>query len=102
NFLELGYKWIMSAIFIALLTGGAVKIAAQPIPVGSIQEQQFRILQLLSDSTILTSMNGRPVWNRTYMKIFKQPKIRQYENSWWANPLKGYEKKLSEHWKFGV
>jgi hypothetical protein len=89
-------------ISLALLTAGAGKVTAQPIPVGSIQEQQYRLLQLLSDSTIQTSMNGRPIWNRTYQKIFKQPKIQQYRNSWWDQPLKGYEKKLSKHWSFGV
>lgn len=94
----LNYSWII----LAIIAGIAGKMAAQPIPVGSIQQQQYRILQLLSDSTIQTSMNGRPIWNRTYQKIFKQPKIQQYRNSWWAHPLKGYERELSKHWRFGI
>lgn len=94
----LNFFWVI----VAILIGSTVKMAAQPIPVGSIQEQQYRILQLLSDSTIQTSMNGRPIWNITYQKIFDDPKIQQYKNSWWAQPLKAYEVNLSKHWRFGI
>src|SRR5699024_1736278 len=90
------------AVFIILFIGSAASVTAQPIPVGSIQEQQYRILQLLSDSTVLTSMNSRPVWNRTYQKVFGDPKIQKYQSSWWANPLKGYEQKLSTYLKWGI
>lgn len=61
------------------------KAGAQPIPVGDLKEQQYRLLQLLADSTIETSFINRPIWNSTYHHIFEQNNLDQY--GWWGQPL---------------
>ncbi len=78
-----------------------LKAAAQPIPVGSVQEEQYRMLQLLSDSTVEISFNSRPLWKSTYRKVFKQNELHTYSDSWWANPLEISEKKISENAQIG-
>jgi len=86
----------------ALVVSIAPNMLAQPIPIGGIKDQQYRTLQLLSDSTIQVSLMNRPIWEHTYRKIFDQKKIQYYSNSWWANPLESYEKHLHGSWKVGI
>jgi hypothetical protein len=93
------FKYLPTCICLLFIV---IKAEAQPIPVGSLQEQQYRVLQLLSDSTVQTSFDDRSIWNRTYQKIFDRQKIQQYSSSWWAKPLSGYEKKLSRSWRYGL
>lgn len=46
------------------------KAMAQSIPVGDFPESQFRILQLLSDSTVHLSFNNRPISKESYGNLF--------------------------------
>lgn len=59
-----------------------IKGVAQPIPVGSILDDQYRLLQLLSDSTIQTSLMNRTIWYSTYNNLFKNNNFDR--SSWWG------------------
>lgn len=83
---------ILLIIFILALLP-AFKLACQPIPVGSLKEKQFRILQLLSDSTITTSFLNRPIWNSTYKKVFNPSNTNK--QAWWGHPLNHWETSTS-------
>lgn len=60
-------------------------MCAQPIPVGDIREDHYRLLQLLSDSASQTSFSNRPVWTGNYNEKLRE--IGQHGSSWWARPL---------------
>lgn len=77
--------WIGSVL---LLAGSVVpgRSAAQTIPVGDPAEEQYRLLQLYSDSTASTSFMNRTVWRPEYIKKFDE--IDRYSDSWWAQPLR--------------
>jgi hypothetical protein len=60
------------------------EIWAQPIPIGSAKEMQFRLLQLLSDSTVTTSFLNRPVWDSSYQEVFNPSNTRS--GRWWGQP----------------
>ena len=62
----------------------ACDIIAQPIPVGDLQEDHYRILQLLSDSTAQSSFSNRPVWSHDYRKF---EDLNTSPNSLWSQPF---------------
>jgi hypothetical protein len=61
------------------------KLIAQTIPVDDIREEQFRLMQLLSDSTTQTSFSNRPIHFDTYQELFEN-NLSEID-SWWAKPL---------------
>lgn len=77
-----------------------IEVYAQPIPVGDLREQQYRTLQLLSDSTVQTSFNNRPVWRETYQHALKR--TRYNSNSWWAKPVPSAEIDLINFFTLGA
>lgn len=94
------FKGILLGLFFVIYA--LPRVSAQPIPVGDIQEEQYRLLQLLSDSTVDITMNNRPVWQSTYRQMLNRQEIRLHANSWWAHDLTGYEKKVNGNWRLGV
>lgn len=65
------------------------QVQAQSIPVGSISDQQYRSLQLLSDSTSQISLMNRSLWMGDYQKLIDQTSAST--DSWWAQNLEGPE-----------
>ena len=72
---------------------------AQTIPVGDFRDSQFRLLQLLSDSTTELSFMNRPVSGSSYRKA-----AENYEapsRAWWNRPLRSPSVELSEDFTLG-
>jgi hypothetical protein len=88
---EKKYMALFAVVLLAIMP--FLKLAAQPIPAGSIQEQQFRTLQLLSDSTITTSFLNRPIWYSSYKKVFNPSNTNNL--TWWGHPLSHWETSVS-------
>ncbi|HYW36254.1 MAG TPA: capsule assembly Wzi family protein, partial [Balneolaceae bacterium] len=77
------------------------RLAAQPLPVGGAEEQQYRLLQLVSDSTIQTSFLNRPIWLSTYKNIFKNNNFAS--DSWWSKSMAPDEKTFSiDHYQVHI
>lgn len=86
-------KAIILCLILTLLP--VFKLICQPIPVGSLKEQQYRVLQLLSDSTITTSFLSRPIWNSTYQKVFNPSNSNS--QIWWRHPVNYWETTMTIH-----
>src|SRR5699024_4736411 len=88
--------------FILVVLAGIVFRAphaqAQTMPVGSFYDNQFRILQLLSDSTSEISFMDRPITEESYQKALEN--VRK-SDSWWARPAHSFEIDLSEDFVLG-
>jgi hypothetical protein len=85
------YKNLFAGLLLVVIP--ILKLAAQPIPIGSVREKQFRTLQLLSDSTITTSFLNRPIWNSSYKKIFNPS--NKNSSAWWGQPLSQWKTSVS-------
>lgn len=59
-------------------------VLAQPIPVGDLQENHYRTLQLLSDSRAQNSFSNRPVWSHNYQEF---EYLNTRPNSIWSQPF---------------
>lgn len=86
-----------------LFTAGIVLLPlhqteAQTIPVGDFRDDQFRLLQLLSDSTAEISFMNRPVSSERYQKVMQN---YGQSDSWWARPLQSPEVELSQDFTLG-
>jgi hypothetical protein len=68
------------------------------MPVGDFRDDQFRLLQLLSDSTAEISYMNRPVSNESYQQVLTN---FRGSNSWWARPSKAPTFELSEDFTLG-
>ncbi|HLR25054.1 MAG TPA: hypothetical protein VK112_04245, partial [Fodinibius sp.] len=71
---------------------------AQTVPVGGFYDTQFRLLQLLSDSTAEISFMNRPVSNESYQKTLDN---FGSSDSWWARPSSSPNISLSEDFNLG-
>ena len=71
---------------------------AQSIPVGDFRDDQFRLLQLISDSTAKISFMNRPVSNESFQKVLDKT---EKSDSWWARPLNSPKIELSEDFTLG-
>ena len=72
-------------VLLGLLILPLGKAVAQSIPVGDFRESQFRVLQLLSDSTIQLSYSNRPISTESYNNLFEEAGL--VGQSLWREPL---------------
>lgn len=77
-------NWLTPILFLILISLPAA-LNAQPIPVGDLTDQQFRLLQLYSDSLSGPSLMNRPLWKEQYDELFSNSAI--HADSWWATPM---------------
>lgn len=75
-------------------------LIGQPIPIGDVKEQQYRTLQLLSDSTIQTSLINRPLWISSYRELTDG--IAPSSDAWWTESLEGPRTTLLNFFEAGV
>ncbi|SMO65369.1 capsule assembly Wzi family protein [Fodinibius sediminis] len=73
---------------------------AQPVPVGDIKDNQYRTLQLLSDSTIATSLTNRPLWMPDYRALTSQ--FSPPANAWWSRSLEGPRTTFFDFFEAGI
>jgi len=73
---------------------------AQVIPVGEVKDSQYRTLQLLSDSTIQSSLTSRPIRMSAYQALTNQ--MASTSNAWWAQSLAGPETDFLNFFKAGA
>ncbi|SHF58512.1 Capsule assembly protein Wzi [Fodinibius roseus] len=76
-------------------------IFGQPVPVGGVNDQHYRTLQLLSDSTIQTSLTNRPLWMSTYRKLAEETN-HPSPGAWWTQPLEGPKTSFFNFFEAGV
>ncbi len=82
-------KLCIAACCLLFLALPFAKTIAQPIPVGDTMDEQYRLLQLLSDSTIQTSLSNRPLWFSTYDNIFGKNDFNT--EAWWGTSMRSGE-----------
>lgn len=75
-------------------------LIGQPVPVGDVMDHQYRTLQLLSDSTIQTSLTSRPLWMSTYRELTDE--IQSSSDAWWAQPLEGPRTTFLKFFEAGI
>ena len=68
------------------------EVLAQPIPVGDVREEQYRITQLLSDTTIANSFGNRSIGLDTYRKVLKSSGFNR--QAWWNSEYLPQEKEI--------
>lgn len=78
------------------------EIIAQPVHTTDMQEQHYRTLQLLSDSTTRSSFSNRPVWNHTYQQVFGRLTDNINNNSIWSQPFKSKSFELPKGFSAGI
>lgn len=76
-------------------------LIGQPVPIGSVNDQHYRTLQLLSDSTIHTSLTNRPLWMSTFHNLANEID-HPSSNAWWAQPLEGPKTMLLNFFEAGI
>ncbi|MDZ7771569.1 MAG: capsule assembly Wzi family protein [Balneolaceae bacterium] len=68
-----------------LLAAGPPEVRGQPIPVGDLRGELFRLHQLLSDSALTTSHTNRPLWRHSWLELLER---EGYEGgSWWNDAM---------------
>ncbi|MDZ7771570.1 MAG: capsule assembly Wzi family protein [Balneolaceae bacterium] len=72
-----------AVLLLTLLPAGELR--SQPVPVGDLREEQFRLVQLLTGSPASVSFTDRPLWMGTYRTALDS--LQGYGDSWWAQPL---------------
>ena len=75
----------ISVAGIAFVLSDLDSVYGQTIEVGDIRDDQYRLLQLYSDSTTSTSFMNRTVWMEPYRNKFNE--IEDQSGSWWARPI---------------
>lgn len=77
-----------AACMALLLLGGGLpqQARAQPIPAGDLRGELFRVHQLLSDSSLTTSLANRPLWNHTWQRMLEEGGVES--GSWWHRPMR--------------
>lgn len=85
-------------LLIAAISLTPLKVEAQTIPVGDLRDDQFRLLQLLSDSTAELSFMNRPVTVKNYQKVIEN---HETTDSWWSQPVQSPKFELSEDFTLG-
>ncbi|GAA5521965.1 capsule assembly Wzi family protein [Aliifodinibius salicampi] len=86
---------------LVLLVGMVIQPAqlkAQTIPVGDLQEEKIRLMQLFSDSTAELPFTNRPISRKSYQKAFEHV---ESENSWWADSSVSPEIPLTDDFTLG-
>ncbi|WP_185958347.1 capsule assembly Wzi family protein [Fodinibius sediminis] len=91
------YKAIV-LLLIALIAAAPLHLSAQTIPVGDFRDTQFRLLQLMSDSTAEISFMNRPVSHSSYQKTVQNAGTSA---AWWAQPLQSPSIELSDDFTLG-
>ncbi len=87
-------SYVLFLFLLILLLLPLKKIYAQSIPVGDIREEQYRLMQLISDSTTQTSFSNRPLSFEAYQELLKQNSAGG--GSWWSKPMESPETTYSE------
>lgn len=75
-------------------------LLAQPVPISDIRDQQYRTLQLLSDSAIENSLSNRPLWMADYRKLAEG--VQSTAGAWWAEPLEGPKTTFFNYFDVGL
>ncbi|MCW9706034.1 capsule assembly Wzi family protein [Fodinibius salsisoli] len=89
---------LVAILILVCLNLVPAQTAAQTVPVGDFRDDQFRLLQLLSDSTAEISYMNRPVSKESYQKVRRN---LGYSDSWWASPDSTPKINISEDFTVG-